>query len=275
MPGSSSTVKPIPADIHHVFPSLSPDRHKMPDPDIALYFLNSSRAIRVAWLLEELNLSYEVICADRAPNGLAPPEFKSQIPHPLGKSPTIKDGAVVVSESGAILEYLCETYDKESKFLPADPAIRANVRQWLHAAEGTFMTHGLAILYARWQMPEEGKGMLKGMEERLSKNVRNDLGWLEGTLKDQKGKGRDWIVGDSITIADIQMQFRYVLCSYPSIRFWLSCSIEFMFERKLGVDPARNEFPEIISWMARTKEEAAYKKAVKKTGYTLEGNFKK
>lgn len=48
-----------------------------------------------------------------------------------------------------------------------------------------------------------------------------------------------------------------------------------MFERKLGVDPAKTEFPEINAWMARTKEEAGYKKAVKKTGYTLEGDFKK
>ena len=184
----------------------------MPDPDITLYFLNSSRAIRVAWLLEELGLPYEAICADRAPNGLAPPEFKSQIPNALGKSPTIKDGSLVVTESGAILEYLCETYDKESKYLPKDGAMRAEVRQWLHAAEGTFMSHALAILYARWQIPKEGKWMLEGMEERLSKNVRNDLGWLEGTLTDQRVKGREWIVGESITIADIQMQFRYVTC---------------------------------------------------------------
>jgi hypothetical protein len=52
-------------------------------------------------------------------------------------------------------------------------------------------------------------------------------------------------------------------------------SIEFIFERKLGIDPANNEFPEIQAWMMRTKEEAAYKKAVHKTGYTLEGDFKK
>jgi hypothetical protein len=55
----------------------------------------------------------------------------------------------------------------------------------------------------------------------------------------------------------------------------LMTSIEFIFERKLGVDPADNEFPEINTWMTRTKKEAAYKKAVEKTGYTLEGDFKK
>jgi glutathione S-transferase len=182
----------------------------MPNPEIILYFLNASRAIRVAWLLEELSLPYDLITANRSPEGLAPPELKSQIPNPLGKSPTIKDGSLVISESGAILEYLCETYDHESKFLPQDPGVRADVRQWLHAAEGTFMTHALAILYARWQMPEEGRGMLKGMEERLSKNVKNDLGWLEGVLRAQRQKGKWYIVGDAVTIADIQMQFRYV-----------------------------------------------------------------
>jgi glutathione S-transferase len=57
-------------------------------------------------------------------------------------------------------------------------------------------------------MPEAGKGMLEGMEERLSKNVKNDLSWLEGVLKEQRGKGRDWLVGEHVTIADIQMQFR-------------------------------------------------------------------
>jgi glutathione S-transferase len=184
----------------------------MSSPDITLYFLNSSRAIRVAWLLQALNLPYHLIAADRAPNGLSPPEFKSQIPNALGKSPTIKDGDVVVTESGAILEYLCEKYDTSSSFLPStgDAQARAQVREWLHAAEGTFMTHGLAILYARWQMPEEGKGMLEGMEDRLSENVRNDLSWLEGMLKDQRATGRDWIVGEGLTIADIQMQFRWV-----------------------------------------------------------------
>jgi glutathione S-transferase len=52
--------------------------------------------------------------------------------------------------------------------------------------------------------------MLKGMEERLSKNVKNDLGWLEGVLRAQRQKGKWYIVGDAVTIADIQMQFRYV-----------------------------------------------------------------
>ena len=73
-------------------------------PDITLYFLGASRAIRIAWLLEELALPYELVSSPRAPNGLAPDEFKAKIPTKMGKSPVIKDGEIVVQESSAIVE---------------------------------------------------------------------------------------------------------------------------------------------------------------------------
>lgn len=173
---------------------------------LTLYFLNSSRAIRIAWLLEELGLEYELVAADRAPNGQGPPEFKAKIPSPLAKSPTIQDDTVVITESGAIIEYLCEK--TSSPLLPTQPQQRADVRQWLHAAEGTFMLHASAILYARWNIAEDAKSGLPDMEERMSKNVVNDLNWLEGELKAQKSRGRAWIVGDKLTAADMMMQFR-------------------------------------------------------------------
>jgi glutathione S-transferase len=73
-------------------------------PDITLYFLGASRAIRIAWLLEELSLPYKLEASPRGSNGLAPPEFKAKIPTVLGKSPAITDGDLVVQESGAIAE---------------------------------------------------------------------------------------------------------------------------------------------------------------------------
>lgn len=73
-------------------------------PDITLYFLNASRAIRITWLLEELNISYKLVTSPRAANGLAPPVFKAKIPTLLGSSPVIQDGDLVIQESGAIVE---------------------------------------------------------------------------------------------------------------------------------------------------------------------------
>lgn len=183
----------------------------MSNPDITLYFLNASRAIRIAWLLQELGLTYRLVRSDRAPSGLAPEDFVKQNPNVLGKSPTITDGDLVVTESGAILEYICETYDVSNRFLPpqSKAAERAQVREWLHAAEGTFMVHAVAILYSRREMPEEGKDLVPELEERLARNVKNDFNWLEGVLKEQRAKGRDWIVGEGLTLADIQVQYRY------------------------------------------------------------------
>lgn len=76
-------------------------------PNITLYLLQSSRAIRTAWLLEELNLDYKCELSNRE-NGVAPLAFKEAIikaGNPLGKSPTLVDDGIVVSESGAISEY--------------------------------------------------------------------------------------------------------------------------------------------------------------------------
>ncbi|CAF4488671.1 unnamed protein product, partial [Rotaria magnacalcarata] len=66
-------------------------------PPIKLYWLNDSRADRILFLLEELQIPYVIEKVQRGPDKLAPPELK-QI-HPLGKSPVIKDGDRVVAES--------------------------------------------------------------------------------------------------------------------------------------------------------------------------------
>jgi glutathione S-transferase len=110
------------------------------------------------WLLEELGLQYDVKFYRRV-GGLAPPELKAV--HPLGKSPVISDGELVLAESGgegsnavpkfclqrcsasalvtiaAITEYLCETYDPEGKFHPLSSEKRAWIdhRYWLHYSE--------------------------------------------------------------------------------------------------------------------------------------------
>lgn len=88
--------RPVPATIL--------DTINMAQSDITLYFLNGSRAIRIAWLLEELGLSYKLVVSSRGPNAQAPSDFKAKIPTKLGNSPTIQDGDLIIQESGAIVE---------------------------------------------------------------------------------------------------------------------------------------------------------------------------
>lgn len=122
------------------------------------------------------------------------------------------------------------------------------------------MLHALAILYARWKIPEAAASHIDEMEQSLSANVHNDLNWIESTLVEQRGNGKEYLVGDALTVADVMMQF----------------SIEFIFKRELGVKGKGGEWPETRKWLARCMERPAYKKAVERSGYTLEshGQFK-
>ena len=61
-------------------------------PDITLYFLQASRSIRIAWLLEELRLDYKVEAYDRESTGLALANVKRRCGTILGKAPVLKDG---------------------------------------------------------------------------------------------------------------------------------------------------------------------------------------
>ena len=69
---------------------------------ITLYFLQTSRAIRTAFLLEALGLDYNVEYFDREANGDTPGNFRKSVP--VGRAPAIKDGNLVLVESSAIAE---------------------------------------------------------------------------------------------------------------------------------------------------------------------------
>lgn len=104
---------------------------------LTVHHLNQSRSHRVIWALEELSLPYEIVHYQREKTMLAPESLKRV--HPLGKSPVIEDNGLILAESGAILEYLQETYDAESQLKPLDPAHKVQYRFWLHYAEGSLM----------------------------------------------------------------------------------------------------------------------------------------
>ena len=100
---------------------------------IVVHHLNNSRSQRVLWALEELGVPYEITRYERNPKTmLAPKELRAI--HPLGKSPVITDNGNTIAESGAITEYLIDTYGEGRLVPPPKTAERLRYTYWLHYA---------------------------------------------------------------------------------------------------------------------------------------------
>ena len=176
---------------------------------IKVHHLNDSRSQRVLWLLEELGLDYDVVRYERNPGSrLAPPELLAI--HPLGKSPVIEDGAITVAETGAVVEYLLETYG-QGRLRPAPGSEEARrFTYWLHYAEGSAMPPLLLKLVFTMlprRAPALMRPLVKGVAAKalagfVDPQLRAHVDFWEAEL------GRsDWFAGDQFTAADIMMSF--------------------------------------------------------------------
>ena len=75
---------------------------------IKVYFASKTRAVRIIWLLEELNLPYELHRLNFSPKDLKSEEYRKV--HPLGRVPVFEDGEILIYESGAIIDYILTKY---------------------------------------------------------------------------------------------------------------------------------------------------------------------
>ncbi|KAL7421969.1 hypothetical protein Q5752_003741 [Cryptotrichosporon argae] len=107
----------------------------MSAPKVILHHLNASRSDRIAWLLEELGVEYEIKAYMRLPTRQAPPELKKVAP--LGKAPIVQLGDRTIFESGAIVSALLAAFPHPS--LEDTPS--GDTEFWAHWAEGSFMSH--------------------------------------------------------------------------------------------------------------------------------------
>ena len=177
---------------------------------IIVHHLEDSRSQRVLWLLEELAIDYEVKRYNRDPvTSLAPPELYAV--HPLGKSPVISDGDISVAETGAIFEYLIDTYDKSGRLKPASGTQESrDYTYWLHYAEGSAMTNLLLkLVFSR--LPERAPMLMRPIVRRVSASAE------EGFIDPRIAEHANWwnaslqesghFVGDQLTGADIMMSF--------------------------------------------------------------------
>lgn len=220
---------------------------KNPDT-IQLYSLPTPNGVKISVALEELQLPYEAHRVSFDSNEQKSPEFVSL--NPNGRIPAIidpngPDGKPIgLFESGAILVYLAE---KTGKLMPTDAAGRYETMQWLFFQMGgigpMFGQFGHFFKFAAEKVANNSYPM-----ERYRDETKRLLGVLEARLK-----GRNWIMGDQYTIADIAC-FPWVrgvdifyggrevleLASFPAVTDWLARAVARpASERGLNV-PQRN-----------------------------------
>ncbi|HCH39201.1 MAG TPA: glutathione S-transferase [Enterobacter sp.] len=176
---------------------------------ITVHHLNQSRSQRVLWALEELSLPYQIVRYQRDKTMMAPATLRKI--HPLGKSPVLEDNGLILAESGAILEYLQETYDPGGQMKPQERELKLQYRFWLHYAEGSLMPLLLMkLVFASLGKPPVpfglrtlGKVLGQGVEKAyLNRQLETHARFLESSLEKHR-----WFAGDHLSMADVQMSF--------------------------------------------------------------------
>lgn len=187
---------------------------------IVVHHLNNSRSQRILWLLEELGLPYQVTRHERDEKTmLAPPELRAL--HPLGKSPLIQDGDVVVAETGAIVEYLLDTYGQGRLRPAAGTPEGRRFTYWLHYAEGSAMTPLLLKLVFS-QLPKRAPGLMRPVVNAISGKTQTSF--IDPQIKAhadywEAELGRStWFAGEELTAADILMSFPLEAAASRAIR---------------------------------------------------------
>jgi glutathione S-transferase len=216
---------------------------------IVVHHLNDSRSQRVVWLLEELGLDYEIIKYRRdAETNLAPPEILKV--HPLGKFPVIRDGELVLAESGAIVEYLLQRYGN-GRLAPAhDSPEWVRYRYWMHYAEGSAMP--ILLLKVVFDQIEAARVpfFLRPLTRGIGGHVKRSLvqpqldrhlDFLEAELGDST-----WFAGEDLTGADVMM-------SFP-----LQAAVA-----RAGLDGSR---PRLLAYVRRIEQRPAFLRSIERGG---------
>ena len=226
---------------------------------LTVHHLETSRSHRILWLLEELGVPYELKVYARDPKTRLAPAALRKV-HPLGKSPVITDQGDTFAESGAIIEYLVETYGANAKVgasgdlahlqpAPGTPEQR-RCRFWMHYAEGSLMNWLVMKLVftsiPRQPMPFFAKPIARALcgkvqQQLIDPNIESALAYMEEHL------GRHtWFAGEYISMADFQMSFAV--------------------EAAVSRSTKAAECPHLQAYAARMRARPAYQRAIEKGG---------
>ena len=199
---------------------------------LKVHFAPNSRAGRIIWLMEELELEYEVNVMPFSKEGLKSDEHRAR--HALGRVPVLEDGEVMIFESGAIIEYVL-TRHKEGGIKPkTDSPEFPYYLQWFHYCEGMVMPPMNQIVVQTILLPPERRdeNVLKQAKNLLTKSLM----MVNANLAD-----KEYLIGD-FSAADLMLGH----ACYMSNR--MGC--------------VTDEMQHIKDYVARISARPAFKKAI-------------
>lgn len=206
---------------------------------LVVHHLNVSQSERILWLLEELELPYQLQVYQRDPvTQFAPVELRSV--HPLGSAPVLCDGAVVLAESGAIVEYVLAQYGDGRLSLPVTSLQYPNYLYWFHYANGSLMTQiGVNWIAQLAAGTNRDSPLLPTLRQRLDRHLQ----WV-----DQRLSQAMYFAGSEFTAADIMMHF-----PFGTMKVFYN----------VGLD----HYPNIRAWLTRMSDRSGYQRAMKAAGH--------
>jgi glutathione S-transferase len=162
---------------------------------LKLHFAPNSRAGRIVWLLEELQLPYEINKMAFHPKDLKSDEHRAR--HPLGRVPVLDDGDITLFESGAIVEYILARHKNGGLKPEQDATEYPAYLQWFHYCEGMVMPPVNTIVVQTVLLPPDRRDETAlGQAQRLLAKALQPI--------DDALEGKDYLIGD-FSGADIML----------------------------------------------------------------------
>lgn len=201
---------------------------------LTVHHLGVSQSERITWLCEELAIPYTLQRYDREASGRAPADYKAL--HPMGIAPVITDGALVLAESGAIVQYIIAKYGNGRLAIGPDQPEFADYLFWFHFANGTMMPSQMNGIFSSRMGLKDGDPMMAAMKQR------SDLSYA---LVEQRLGEVPFFAGHEFTAADIMMFFS------------LSTMRSYAYQDLAAL-------PNVRAYLQRIGERPAYRQAMRK-----------
>lgn len=215
----------------------------MTTPKLIVHHLQVGQGERIPWLLEELNIPYELKLYKRSPL-LSPPELQSV--YPIGASPVLEDltdpsNPVKIAESSAIADYIIHKYGNGRLALGPQHKNFADYLYWFHFANGTLQPTIFRRALTRGMVGEEDI-RYKGNDARVVtalQHINNRL--LNNT----------WLAGEEFTAADTMTGW-----CFTTMRAFEPIDL--------------SGYQGILAWLERIGQREAYRRAMSKSDPDLD-----